>query len=109
MHLASQPAPIGTPARANKPDIDLLYRRITVRLLPMLALRYMLAYMGRVNINFSFAKAQMQTQLGLSGSIYGRAAGVFFIGYVLLAVQINLLLAKPIRGARTTRRRDVRH
>ncbi|NML30514.1 MFS transporter [Paraburkholderia antibiotica] len=78
--------------------VDTLYRRIGLRLLPLLALSYMLAYMDRVNI--SFAKAQMQTQLGLSESVYGFAAGVFFIGYVIFEVPSNLLLAKI--GARRT-------
>lgn len=79
-------------------DVDALYRRVGWRLLPLLALSYMLAYMDRVNI--SFAKAQMQTQLGLSESVYGFAAGVFFVGYVIFEVPSNLLLVKI--GARRT-------
>lgn len=100
MSLPSVPsvAPMDTPVIQQTPDVDSLYRRIGWRLLPLLALSYMLAYMDRVNI--SFAKAHMQTQLGLSESVYGFAAGVFFVGYVIFEVPSNLLLAKI--GARRT-------
>ncbi|BBD96796.1 MFS transporter [Sphingobium amiense] len=78
--------------------VDALYRRIDWRLLPILMLSYMLAYIDRINI--SFAKIQMQQDLGLSEAVYGLAAGMFFIGYVLFEVPSNLLLARI--GARRT-------
>jgi sugar phosphate permease len=78
--------------------MDALYRRIDWRLLPPLMFAYMLAYLDRVNI--SFAKLQMQQQLGFSESVYGLGAGIFFIGYVLFEVPSNLLLARI--GARRT-------
>ncbi|MCL6485251.1 MAG: MFS transporter, partial [Janthinobacterium lividum] len=59
---------------------------------------YVLAYLDRVNI--SFAKLQMQRDLGLSDAAYGLGAGVFFLGYMLLEVPSNLLLEKI--GARKT-------
>lgn len=79
-------------------DLDQLYRRINLRLLPVLALSYMFAYMDRINI--SFAKIQMQAQIGLSESAYGFAAGVFFVGYVIFELPSNLLLVKI--GAKRT-------
>lgn len=91
-------APTARSVTSSAPDNDATFRRIGWRLLPLLALSYMLAYMDRVNI--SFAKAHMQTQLGLSESVYGFAAGVFFVGYVMFEVPSNLLLAKI--GARRT-------
>jgi D-galactonate transporter len=75
-----------------------LYRRISWRLLPFLLLCYVLAYIDRVNI--SFAKLQMQRDLAMSDAVYGLAAGVFFLGYMLLEVPSNLLLEKI--GARRT-------
>ncbi|SMG53199.1 MFS transporter [Paraburkholderia susongensis] len=98
MQPASLPAQLDPQLAVTERDVDALYRRIGLRLLPLLALSYMLAYMDRVNI--SFAKAQMQAHIGLSESAYGFAAGVFFIGYVIFEVPSNLLLVKI--GARRT-------
>lgn len=75
-----------------------LYRKVGLRVLPLLILGYMLAYMDRVNI--SFAKLQMQHDLGMSEAVYGLAAGIFFIGYLLFEVPSNLLLERI--GARKT-------
>ena len=80
------------------PGLAGIYRRVTWRLLPFLLLCYVFAYLDRVNI--SFAKLQMQHDLGMSDAVYGFAAGVFFLGYMLLEVPSNLLLEKI--GARKT-------
>ncbi|MGN8086421.1 MFS transporter [Ralstonia sp. 22086] len=75
-----------------------LYGRIAWRILPFMLLCYVLAYLDRVNI--SFAKLQMQRDLGMSDAAYGLGAGVFFLGYMLLEIPSNLLLEKI--GARKT-------
>ncbi|KVL32079.1 MFS transporter [Burkholderia territorii] len=75
-----------------------LYRRLNWRILPLLVTCYFFANLDRANI--SFAKLQMQSDLGLSDAIYGLGAGIFFIGYVLFEVPSNLLLPKV--GARRT-------
>ncbi|PWC39572.1 MFS transporter [Azospirillum sp. TSO35-2] len=77
---------------------DAVFRRIGWRILPILILSYGLAYLDRVNI--SFAKLQMQSDLGFSNAAYGFGAGIFFLGYVLLEVPSNLLLVRI--GARRT-------
>lgn len=97
MQLASRTTHVDPPLDAKR-DLDALYRRVGLRLLPLLALSYMLAYMDRINI--SFAKTQMQAQIGLSESAYGFAAGVFFVGYVIFELPSNLLLVKV--GAKRT-------
>ncbi|TDD54283.1 MFS transporter [Saccharopolyspora elongata] len=71
---------------------DALYRRVGWRILPLLILCYTFAYLDRVNIGF--AKLQMQEDVGISESVYGLAAGIFFLGYVIFEVPSNLLLAK---------------
>ncbi|MEV0087245.1 MFS transporter [Saccharopolyspora sp. NPDC050642] len=71
---------------------DALYRRVSWRILPLLILCYTFAYLDRVNIGF--AKLQMQEDVGISESVYGLAAGIFFLGYVIFEVPSNLLLAK---------------
>ncbi|MDA3627543.1 MFS transporter [Saccharopolyspora sp. WRP15-2] len=71
---------------------DALYRRVSWRILPLLILCYTFAYLDRVNIGF--AKLHMQSDVGISDAVYGLAAGIFFLGYVIFEVPSNLLLAK---------------
>src|ERR1700736_5442444 len=68
------------------------YRTVTKRLLPLLFICYILAYIDRVNVGF--AKLQMQQDLGMSDSVYGTAAGIFFIGYFFFEVPANILLQR---------------
>lgn len=75
-----------------------LYRRVAWRLLPLLMLSYMAAFLDRVNV--SFAKLQMLGDLGFSQTVYGFGAGVFFIGYFLFEVPSNALMHRI--GARKT-------
>ncbi|HJS73011.1 MAG TPA: MFS transporter [Vicinamibacteria bacterium] len=75
---------------------DATYRKVTWRLLPLLFLCYVLAYLDRVNVGF--AKLQMQKDLAFSDTVYGIGAGVFFIGYFLFEVPSNLILERV--GAR---------
>ncbi len=75
-----------------------LYRKIDLRLLPLLFIGFLFAYLDRVNVGF--AKLQMQSDLGFSDAAYGIGAGIFFVGYVLFEVPSNLLL--PRVGARLT-------
>ncbi|HMG85779.1 MAG TPA: MFS transporter [Terracidiphilus sp.] len=73
-----------------------LYRKIAWRLVPFLMLLYMVAFLDRVNV--SFAALTMNRDLGISESVYGFAAGVFFLSYCLFEVPANLVLARM--GAR---------
>jgi len=78
--------------------ISALYRKLNWRLLPLLFICYVFAYLDRINVGF--AKMQMQSDLGLSDAAYGAGAGVFFLGYVLFEIPSNLML--PRVGARKT-------
>jgi MFS family permease len=78
--------------------VSVAYRKIAFRLIPLLFLCYLAAYLDRVNI--SFVKAQMQVDIGLSTAAYGIGAGIFFIGYFIFEVPSNLLMARI--GARKT-------
>lgn len=69
---------------------DATYRKVMWRLLPLLFISYVAAYLDRVNVGF--AKLQMLNDLGFSEAIYGLGAGIFFIGYFLFEVPSNLLL-----------------
>ncbi|HWE98365.1 MAG TPA: MFS transporter [Caulobacteraceae bacterium] len=62
------------------------------RLLPLIGLAYCLSYVDRVNI--SFAEPTMSKALGLSASVYGQGAGIFFLSYAAAALPSNLLLTR---------------
>ena len=79
-------------AASDARDEDIAYARVTWRLIPLLFICYVAAYLDRVNVGF--AKLQMLNDLNFSESIYGLGAGIFFIGYFLFEVPSNLLLHK---------------
>ena len=87
--------PLGRPALPDS-AADAVYRKVAVRLIPLLFLCYIAAYLDRVNV--SFAKLQMQQQLGLSESVYGLGAGIFFIGYFIFEIPSNVMLHKVGAG-----------
>ena len=68
-------------------------RRAAWRLVPLLILLYFVNYLDRVNIGFAGPNG-MNAELGLSATLFGVAAGVFFIGYLLLEVPSNLMLQR---------------
>lgn len=67
-------------------------RKAFWRIIPLIGLAYLCAYMDRVNV--SFAAAQMNADLGFSATIYGLGAGLFFLGYALLEIPSNLMLVR---------------
>lgn len=77
-------------------DESRVYAKVTWRLIPLLFMCYVVAYLDRVNVGF--AKLQMLHDLGFSGTVYGLGAGIFFIGYFLFEVPSNIILHKV--GAR---------
>ncbi|MFJ7882965.1 MFS transporter [Pseudomonas sp. NPDC096917] len=71
---------------------DALYRKVNWRIIPLFIVCFLFAYLDRVNI--SFAKLQMQSDLGFSETVYGLGASLFFVGYFLFEVPSNVLLHK---------------
>ena len=67
-------------------------RKISWRLLPLIALGYGIAFIDRVNI--SFASLQMNRDLHFSATVYGLGAGLFFVSYAALEVPSNLALIR---------------
>ena len=90
---ASLPTPQPAPSSA-----DALFSKISWRILPILLIAYMIAYLDRVNIGY--AQLQMKQTLSWGDAVYGLGAGVFFLGYFLFEVPSNMLLEKI--GARKT-------
>jgi ACS family tartrate transporter-like MFS transporter len=70
--------------------------KVSRRLLPFLFLLYVVNILDRVNVGF--ARLQMLDDLGMGERVYGRAAGIFYVGYLLFEVPSNLILART--GAR---------
>jgi len=66
------------------------------RLLPFLFLLYVVSYLDRINVGF--AALQMNAALGFSSVTYSLGAGIFFLGYTLLEIPSNIVLARV--GAR---------
>ena len=65
------------------------------RLLPVLFLSYVVAYVDRVNVGF--AKLEMQEDLaplGFSESAFGFGMGMFFFGYLVLEIPGTLIVEK---------------
>ncbi len=66
--------------------------RMSWRILPLLGLGYLVAYMDRINIGF--AATRMNADLHFSATIYGLGGGLFFLSYALFEVPSNLLLLR---------------
>lgn len=62
------------------------------RILPLILLAYMVAYIDRVNV--SFASLQMNDDLKFSATIYGLGGGLFFLGYALFEFPSSMMLAR---------------
>ena len=67
-------------------------RKMSWRLLPLIGLAYLMAYMDRAN--GSFAAVQMNVDLGFSATVYGLGAGLFFAGYSLFEIPSNLVMLR---------------
>ncbi len=72
------------------------FSKVMWRLVPLLFLGYVVAFLDRVNVGF--AQLQMARDLAFSDAVYGFGAGIFFIGYFVFEVPSNLILSKV--GAR---------
>jgi sugar phosphate permease len=67
-------------------------RKVRNRLMPLLLLLYLIAYIDRTNI--AFAALTMNADLGITSAQYGLLAGIFFWGYCLFEIPSNLILHK---------------
>lgn len=65
-------------------------RRVIRRIVPFLALLFIVNFLDRTNV--SFAALQMNGEIGISSMMYSLGAGIFFIGYFLFEIPSNVLL-----------------
>ena len=66
------------------------YRKTAWRIIPLLIVCYLVAYLDRVNVGF--AKLQMLDDLKFSDAVYGLGAGIFFVGYLMFEIPSNIAL-----------------
>jgi ACS family tartrate transporter-like MFS transporter len=69
---------------------DRVFAKCERRLIPFLALLYLISIVDRLNVGF--AALTMNADLGFSPSVFGFGAGIFFVGYMLFQVPANLML-----------------
>jgi MFS family permease len=86
----------GPPARDDSEVARVTMRRVSLRLLPFLFILFVFNYIDRTNA--AMAKLQMNHDLGRRSTAYGFGMSIFFLGYCLLEVPSNLILAR-CRGA----------
>lgn len=67
-------------------------RKVFRRLMPFLGILYLVAFLDRVNVGY--AALSMNQDLGFSATTYGFGAGIFFLGYFLMEVPGNLIMAR---------------
>lgn len=67
-------------------------KKIAYRLLPLLVLGYLIAFIDRVNVGF--AKLSMNSDIGISDAVFGFGSGLFYITYVIFEIPSNMLLEK---------------
>ena len=65
-------------------------QRVSARLIPFLIVCYFVAYLDRVNVGF--AALTMNKALGLTATMFGFGAGIFFLTYFLFELPSNLML-----------------
>jgi len=94
VHPPTPPRNLGASASAIENECASIgasaLRKASVRLIPLIAIAYGVAYTDRVNI--SFAALQMNRDLHFSASAYGLGAGLFFLSYAACEIPSNLLL-----------------
>jgi MFS transporter, ACS family, tartrate transporter len=75
---------------------DIIIRKLLWRIVPFLVLCYFLAFIDRVNI--SVAALTMNKDIGLSPTVFGFGAGLFFVSYFFLEIPSNIAMQRV--GAR---------
>jgi ACS family tartrate transporter-like MFS transporter len=92
-HVQSQSSSIKVQTSGKLSPLDAARRKAYLRLLPLLFLCYVIAYVDRVNV--SIAKLTMTRDLpGFDNLVIGFGVGLFFWGYFLLEIPGSLLVEK---------------
>lgn len=72
-----------------------LMRKVDFRVIPMLCILYLLAFLDRVNIaNANVFGLSTKKELNLTGHEYNTALVIFFVPYILFEIPSNVFLKK---------------
>ena len=69
-----------------------LRRKVAWRVLPLVFVIYIVAYLDRANVGF--AKLRMASDLKFSEEVFGLGMGIFFLGYLILEIPGALLVER---------------
>jgi sugar phosphate permease len=84
--MSSQSLGIGATLPANSQEqANSTYRKITLKIVPLIFIGYIISYIDRVNVGF--AKLQFLQDLHFTEAVYGLGAGLFFIGIMAFDIQ----------------------
>ncbi|HEI8868807.1 TPA: MFS transporter [Serratia odorifera] len=67
-------------------------KKMNFRIIPFIMILYLIAYIDRSNI--SVAALQMNADLAMTAEMYGIAAGIFYISYIIFEVPSNVILTR---------------
>lgn len=79
-------------AAATATSVDGAIKKAFRKLVPILVLLYVVAYIDRINVGF--AALSMNEDLGLTAAMFGFASTAFYISYSLFEVPSNMMLAR---------------
>lgn len=74
------------------------YRKVALRLMPLLVICYFVSYIDRTNIGI--AQIGLQRDLGFSDAVYALGVSLYFVGFIIFEIPSNALMSRI--GARKT-------
>ncbi len=82
-------------ASANRSVLDprVIHRKVAWRILPLVFVLYVIAYLDRANLGFAM-EGGMDQALDFSPAIFGWGGGLFYAGYLLLEIPGALLVER---------------
>ncbi|MGF6732083.1 sugar phosphate permease [Paraburkholderia youngii] len=69
-----------------------IFRKVTMRIVPILILCFFINYIDRANLGVLFSP--ISKELHLTASAFGLAAGIFFLGYLVFEVPSNMAIVR---------------
>jgi ACS family tartrate transporter-like MFS transporter len=69
---------------------EAVFRKCAWRLLPLITAGFLINFLDRTNVGF--AALTINRELGFTPSVYGLAAGIFFVSYSIFQIPANLML-----------------
>ncbi|KCV87519.1 putative 4-hydroxyphenylacetate permease domain protein [Acinetobacter baumannii 44298_5] len=72
-------------------------KRISSRIIPFLIILFIMAFLDRTNIGF--AALHMNDAIGITQTIFGLGAGVFFLGYFFQKYRVMFYFIGLVHGS----------